>query len=96
MIYAPPLPPRIPHAHVKHAWPEEEAAQREKAEPLYPDRIGQTVEVLGFARGTSLDPVTHRIKHAPVIAPVIVVFPDGERGIAEESDLKPDKTKSPG
>lgn len=75
MIYFPP-PPRPVPAHVRHASPEKEAMRIERSQPLYPDRIGQVVHVLGFSME----------RHA--IAPIIVVFPDGERGICERKELK--------
>lgn len=76
MIYAPPLLRPVP-AHVRHASHHRyEVAGHEHAPPLYPDRIGQVVRVLGFS------------KEYHAIAPVIVVFPDGERGICDEDEIR--------
>ena len=56
------------------------------AEPLYPERRGAEVRIVGYSRDTMKDDNGRRV-HVP--APVLVEFSaDSFRGIAEEEELR--------
>lgn len=56
------------------------------AEPLYPERRGAEVRIVGYSHDTMKDEHGRRV-HVP--APVLVEFTrDSFRGIAEEGELR--------